>query len=34
MANARLYPLWAALTEGLRTGNPRNEAKEGHMAAR
>jgi hypothetical protein len=29
MANARLYPFWGALTEGLRTGNPQNEAKEG-----
>ena len=24
MANARLYPFWGALTEGLRTGNPQN----------
>ena len=29
MANARLYPFWAALTEGLRTGRPQNEAKVG-----
>src|SRR5262245_31883808 len=29
MANARLYPFWGALTEGLRTGNPQNEAKHG-----
>ena len=29
MANARLYPFWGALTEGLCTGNPQNEAKEG-----
>jgi hypothetical protein len=29
MANARLYPFWGALTEGLRTGNPQNEAKQG-----
>ena len=29
MVNARLYPFWGALTEGLRTGNPQNEAKEG-----
>jgi hypothetical protein len=29
MANARLYPFWAALTEGLRTGQPQNEAKTG-----
>ena len=27
MANARLYPFWGALTEGLRTGEPQNEAK-------
>ena len=29
MANARLYPFWGSLTEGLRTGEPQNEAKEG-----
>ena len=29
MANARLYPFWASLTEGLRTGRPQNEAKTG-----
>ena len=29
MANARLYPFWGALTEGLRTGEPQNEAKAG-----
>lgn len=29
MANARLYPFWGALTEGLRTGEPQNEAKRG-----
>jgi len=29
MANARLYPFWGALTEGLRTGMPQNEAKTG-----
>ena len=29
MANARLYPFWSALTEGLRTGRPQNEAKTG-----
>jgi cyclopropane fatty-acyl-phospholipid synthase-like methyltransferase len=27
MANARLYPFWADLTEGLRTGQPQNEIK-------
>jgi predicted O-methyltransferase YrrM len=27
MANARLYPLWADLTEALRTGQPQNETK-------
>ncbi|HEU4577868.1 MAG TPA: methyltransferase [Polyangiaceae bacterium] len=27
MANARLYPFWADLTEGLRTGKPQNEIK-------
>jgi hypothetical protein len=29
MANARLYPFWGSLTEGLRTGRPQNEAKVG-----
>src|SRR5262245_408533 len=29
MANARLYPFWGCLTEGLRTGRPQNEAKIG-----
>jgi hypothetical protein len=29
MANARLYPFWGALTEGLRTGRPQNEVKTG-----
>jgi len=29
MANARLYPFWGSLTEGLRTGHPQNEAKTG-----
>jgi hypothetical protein len=29
MANDRLYPFWDALTEGLRTGQPQNEAKGG-----
>src|SRR4029078_11456243 len=29
MANARLYPFWGSLTEGLRTGTPQNEAKVG-----
>ena len=29
MANARLYPFWGSLTEGLRTGAPQNEAKDG-----
>jgi precorrin-6B methylase 2 len=27
MANARLYPFWAALTDGLKTGQPQNEVK-------
>jgi predicted O-methyltransferase YrrM len=27
MANARLYPFWADLTEALRTGKPQNEVK-------
>src|SRR5581483_9873551 len=29
MANARLYPFWGSLTEGLKTGRPQNEAKSG-----
>ena len=29
MSNARLYPYWGSLTEGLRTGKPQNEAKTG-----
>jgi hypothetical protein len=29
MANARLYPFWGSLTEGLRTGEPQNEVKKG-----
>jgi hypothetical protein len=29
MANARLYPFWGSLTEGLRTGLPQNEMKHG-----
>ena len=29
MANARLYPFWGALTEGLRTGEIQNEARLG-----
>ena len=29
MANARLYPFWGSLTEGLRTGAMQNEAKGG-----
>jgi hypothetical protein len=29
MANARLYPFWAHLTEALRTGQPQNEFKTG-----
>ena len=29
MANHRLYPFWAHLTEGLRTGGPQNELKGG-----
>jgi hypothetical protein len=29
MANARLYHFWGSLTEGLKTGLPQNEAKEG-----
>jgi len=29
MANSRLYPHWRHLTEGLRTGEPQNELREG-----
>jgi hypothetical protein len=29
MANARLYPFWAHLTEALRTGQPQNEIRSG-----
>ena len=29
MVNARLYPFWGSLTEGLRTGQPQNEIKHG-----
>ena len=29
MANERLYPFWGSLTEGLRTGEPQNEVKQG-----
>lgn len=29
MANARLYPFWGRLTEGLKTGLPQNEARSG-----
>lgn len=29
MANARLYRFWGSLTEGLKTGNPQNEARTG-----
>ena len=29
MANARLYPFWGSLTEGLQTGSLQNEAKDG-----
>lgn len=29
MANARLYPFWGNLTDGLRTGAPQNEVKDG-----
>jgi hypothetical protein len=31
MCNHRLYPFWAHLTEGLRTGRPQNEARDGSM---
>lgn len=29
MCNARLYPFWGSLTDGLRTGKPQNEVKTG-----
>jgi hypothetical protein len=29
MANVRLYPFWGRLTEGLKTGQPQNEIKDG-----
>lgn len=29
MANARLYPFWGDLTNGLKTGKPQNEVKDG-----
>ena len=29
MANARLYPFWAGLTDALKTGQPQNEVKRG-----
>jgi len=29
MSNTRLYKFWGSLTEGLKTGQPQNEAKEG-----
>ncbi len=29
MANARLYPFWAGLTDGLKTGEPQNEVRHG-----
>lgn len=31
MCNHRLYPFWSHLTEGLRTGRPQNEVREGTM---
>jgi hypothetical protein len=31
MANSRLYRYWGSLTEGLRTGEPQNELKEGGL---
>jgi hypothetical protein len=31
MANHRLYPYWGRLTEGLRTGRPQNEVRDGAM---
>lgn len=34
MANARLYPFWGALTEGLRTGRPQNEIKPAAASSR
>ncbi len=37
MANHRLYPFWAHLTEALRTGMPQNEIRDrraGHLRAR
>ena len=34
MANARLYGFWGSLTEGLRTGEPQNEAKAGERLLR
>ena len=33
MANARLYGFWGSLTEGLRTGEPQNEAKDGRATS-
>lgn len=30
MANSRLYPFWANLTEGLVTGQPQNEVRHGN----
>jgi hypothetical protein len=32
MASHRLYPAWAGLTEGLRTGQPQNELQGGEMS--
>ena len=29
MANARLYPFWGRLSDGLRSGEPQNEARDG-----
>jgi hypothetical protein len=31
MCNHRLYPFWSRLTEGLRTGRPQNEIRDGSM---
>lgn len=31
MANSRLHPLWGNLTEGLRTGEPQNEIRDGGL---
>src|SRR5689334_1739517 len=31
MCNHRLYPFWGHLTEGLRTGRPQNECRDGSM---